>query len=75
MFTRVRDASKIALVHLARQLERWHFGLIDCQVHTVHLASLGAREIPRADFARRLQELVDYPGVTGRWQLDNDLAQ
>jgi leucyl/phenylalanyl-tRNA--protein transferase len=75
MFTRVADASKIALAHLVRQLERWEFGLIDCQVHTGHLASVGAREIPRADFMRKLQELVNYAGVTGCWELDDDLAQ
>jgi leucyl/phenylalanyl-tRNA--protein transferase len=75
MFTHAADASKIALVHLVRQIERWHFGMIDCQLHTRHLASLGAREIPRADFMRKLQELVDYPGVTGHWELDDDLAQ
>ena len=75
MFTRAADASKIALVHLARQLERWRFGMIDCQMHTAHLASLGAREIPRADFVRKLQDLVNYAGVTGRWELDDDLAQ
>jgi len=75
MFTHAAGASKIALVHLVRQIERWHFGMIDCQMHTRHLASLGAREIPRADFMRKLQELVDYPGVTGHWELDDDLAQ
>ena len=75
MFTHAADASKIALVHLVRQIEHWHFGMIDCQLHTRHLASLGAREIPRADFMRKLQELVDYPGVTGHWELDDDLAQ
>jgi leucyl/phenylalanyl-tRNA--protein transferase len=75
MFTRVADASKIALVHLARQLERWQFGMIDCQMHTPHLGSLGAREIPRANFMRKLRELVNYPQITGRWKLDLDLAQ
>jgi leucyl/phenylalanyl-tRNA---protein transferase len=75
MFTHAADASKIALVHLVRQIERWHFGMIDCQLHTRHLASLGAREIPRTDFMRKLQELVNYPGVTGHWKLDDDLAQ
>jgi leucyl/phenylalanyl-tRNA--protein transferase len=75
MFTHAADASKIALVHLVRQIERWHFGMIDCQMHTRHLASLGAREIPRANFMRKLQELVDYPGVRGRWELDDDLAR
>ena len=58
MFTRVPDASKIAFVHLVRQLEQWGFGLIDCQMRTDHLASFGAREIPRTDFAARLAELL-----------------
>ncbi len=60
MFTREPDASKIAFVHLVRQLEGWGFGLIDCQMRTDHLASFGAREIPRADFAARLSELLHY---------------
>ena len=50
MFSRVSDASKVALVSLARQLERWGMPVIDCQMSTSHLASLGARDIPRADF-------------------------
>ena len=74
MFTRVRDASKIALVHLARQLERWHFGLIDCQMHTSHLQSMGGRELARADFMRALKELVNYPQLFGHWEFDRDLV-
>jgi len=73
MFTRVADASKIALAHLARQLERWNFGLIDCQMSTPHLVSLGAREIARVDFMRSLAELVNYPTRTGTWRFDDDL--
>ncbi|MCU0803674.1 MAG: leucyl/phenylalanyl-tRNA--protein transferase [Burkholderiales bacterium] len=68
MFSRARDASKIAFVHLARFLAGRGFELVDCQMHTAHLESLGAREIPRADFARRVAELVDYPEPPGRWQ-------
>lgn len=60
MFTRVRDASKIALVHLVRRLQAAGYGMIDCQMETAHLASLGARPIPRAEFARRLRELIDW---------------
>jgi leucyl/phenylalanyl-tRNA--protein transferase len=60
MFSNVTDASKIALVYLARQLARWDFGMIDCQMNTPHLASFGAREIPRAEFEKRLAKLVDY---------------
>ena len=75
MFTRATDASKIALAHLARQLSRWRFGMIDCQMYTPHLATLGAREMPRAEFIRKLQELVNCAYVPGRWTLDLDLAQ
>jgi leucyl/phenylalanyl-tRNA--protein transferase len=73
MFTRVPDASKIALAHLARQLERWRYGMIDCQMKTAHLARFGAREVPRADFMRKLSILVNYPPVSREWSLDNDL--
>ena len=72
MFTRATDASKIALAHLARQLARWGFGLIDCQMQTAHLASLGAREIPRAEFVRQLKVLVNCKPPHS-WQFDNDL--
>jgi len=70
MFSTATDASKIALVALVRQLERWGFGMIDCQMNTGHLASLGAREIPRGEFTRRLQELVHYPAVPAPWRLE-----
>jgi leucyl/phenylalanyl-tRNA--protein transferase len=70
MFARVTDASKVAFVALVRQLLGWQFGLIDCQMKTAHLASFGAREIPRAEFARRLTGLVDYEPIPGPWRLD-----
>ena len=73
MFSRASDASKAALVHLARQLERWQFGLIDCQMSTPHLESLGAREMARKDFMRALTELVNYPTRLGKWHFDDDL--
>ena len=72
MFTRSTDASKIALAFLARQLQRWQFGMIDCQMNTAHLASLGAREVPRADFLRELKVLVNCEPPHS-WQFDNDL--
>jgi len=72
MFSKASNTSKIALAHLARQLDRWQFGMIDCQMNTPHLASLGAREIPRSEFIARLQELVHYAPVT-HWQFDADL--
>jgi leucyl/phenylalanyl-tRNA---protein transferase len=70
MFSREPDASKVALVRLARQLRRWQFGLIDCQMETPHLASLGARTIPRAGFTARLAELVNLPHHPGPWHFD-----
>jgi leucyl/phenylalanyl-tRNA---protein transferase len=69
MFARLTDASKVAFVHLVRQLEAWNFGLIDCQMRTEHLARFGAREIPRAEFATRLEPLVEWPPVSGRWTI------
>jgi leucyl/phenylalanyl-tRNA--protein transferase len=73
MFSRVSDASKVALAHLVRQLARWEFELIDCQMSTAHLASLGAREIPRRDFLARVDRLVRQPAAPGPWRLDADL--
>jgi leucyl/phenylalanyl-tRNA--protein transferase len=70
MFSRESDASKVALVRLARQLERWRFGLIDCQMETPHLASLGARTVPRTEFTARLSELVNLPHRPGPWHFD-----
>jgi leucyl/phenylalanyl-tRNA--protein transferase len=77
MFTRVRDASKMAMVHLVRRLERQRYGMIDCQMHTRHLASLGARAIPRGEFSLRLRELVDYAVTPMKWdapETENDVA-
>lgn len=59
MFHHARDASKIALVHLVARLREAGFGLMDCQMQTSHLASLGAREISRDEFLGRLQCLVE----------------
>jgi leucyl/phenylalanyl-tRNA--protein transferase len=70
MFARVSDASKIAAAHLARFLGEWGFGMIDCQMNTSHLASLGAREISRDDFLRRVQDLTAVPPLCGRWPAD-----
>jgi leucyl/phenylalanyl-tRNA--protein transferase len=70
MFSREPDASKVALVRLAQQLQQWAFGLIDCQMETAHLASLGARTMPRAAFTARLEELVNLPHRPGPWNFD-----
>jgi leucyl/phenylalanyl-tRNA---protein transferase len=73
MFTRAVDASKVSLAHLAQQLARWRFGMIDCQMQTSHLESMGARTISRRDFLAALSELINYPTPTGPWRLDDDL--
>jgi leucyl/phenylalanyl-tRNA---protein transferase len=73
MFAWATDASKIAFVHLARQLQAWHFGMIDCQMSTPHLATLGAREVPRREFSARLAELVKLPDRIGTWRLSMDM--
>jgi len=70
MFSREPDASKIALVRLAQQLQQWEFGMIDCQMETVHLSSMGARTMPRAAFVTRLAELVNLPHRPGPWTFD-----
>lgn len=59
MFSRVSDASKVALVGLAQQLEALNFIMIDCQVYSDHLASLGAQEIERDEFLSLLKQGVN----------------
>lgn len=73
MFSRRADASKIALAHLVAQLRRWDFALIDCQMPTAHLASLGARLIARTEFAARLARATAAPARLGPWRFDADL--
>jgi leucyl/phenylalanyl-tRNA--protein transferase len=75
MFARQTDASKVALVHLVHQLRRWGFELIDCQMTTSHLASLGAREEPRALFNQQLSRLVRLDPIPGPWRVESDLTQ
>lgn len=67
MFARSADASKIALVALVAHLKSADFRLVDCQMRTRHLESLGAREIPRRRFSRLLEELIHYPRSPGTW--------
>ena len=66
MFCRETDASKVALAHLARYLEQTGFTMIDCQMTTAHLASLGGQEIPRTEFSRRVRQ-GSLDARPGRW--------
>jgi leucyl/phenylalanyl-tRNA--protein transferase len=67
MFSRATDASKVALVRLVEFLRQRGYPIIDCQMSTPLLASLGAREIPRRAFLRELSALVDYDEPPGPW--------
>lgn len=68
MFARKSDASKVAFVHMVRLLESMRFQLIDCQVTTSHLKSLGAREVARSEFLSRLSKaVVEDAGHCGSW--------
>jgi leucyl/phenylalanyl-tRNA---protein transferase len=71
MFSRATDASKIALAHLARYLERRGFAVIDCQMKTAHLASLGAREIRRRELAHGLETWTTEGRGPGKWPRDD----
>jgi leucyl/phenylalanyl-tRNA--protein transferase len=70
MFARATDASKVALVKLVERLKGADYQLIDCQQATPHLASMGAREIPRKAFAQLVQESIQYPPSGQRWAPD-----
>jgi len=70
MFSRAADASKIALCHLARQLLSWDFWLIDCQIANPHLSSMGAVDVPRAEFIRLVEKNAHQPTRKGPWSLD-----
>ena len=73
MFARTSDASKIAFVYLVRQLQRWRFELIDCQMNTAHLARFGAAEISRSEFIRYLDvEVTQSPPL---WRFDIDIIE
>jgi len=73
MFSKVSDSSKVALATLCQQLSRWNMPLIDCQVHSDHLASLGALEIPRPEFISHLNTLIKQPPPSLPWVLDADI--
>ena len=75
MFSRESDASKAAFAHLVLQLSRWDYGLVDCQVRTGHLVSLGAEEISRSEFTARLDTLTSRDGDRGKWTFDHDLVR
>lgn len=70
MFSRMSDASKVALAHLTRYLESRNYAVIDCQMTTRHLVSLGAQEIPRREFCARIEAAVREGDPPGAWPRD-----
>jgi leucyl/phenylalanyl-tRNA--protein transferase len=69
MFHRVSDASKAAFAFAVESLKQWGYRLIDCQVYTDHLASLGAREISRAEFIGLLDEYCGQSAAPTAWRM------
>lgn len=74
MFADVSDASKIAFVTLLGNLVDWGFDLVDCQVHTEHLARFGAEAWPRHRFLEALRRSLEAPTRKGPWRLSLDAA-
>lgn len=70
MFADRPDASKVAFVAAVDWLRSHGISLVDCQVRTEHLVSLGAREIPRDDFLERLSAALEARTLRGRWSLE-----
>jgi len=73
MFSRVRDSSKIALATLCQQLNQRGYPLIDCQVYSQHLESLGAQEISRDDFIVQMKQLCQQQQEP--WDSFNDASE
>jgi len=67
MFHTKTDASKVAFVSLVEQLTNWGYQLIDCQVHTKHLASFGAVNCDRSHFVKLLNQYCDVPANKSAW--------
>ncbi|MEQ1582207.1 MAG: leucyl/phenylalanyl-tRNA--protein transferase [Steroidobacteraceae bacterium] len=67
MFSLERDASKVALSRLCEELIARDYAVIDCQMTTPHLLSLGARTVPRADYLARLAAAGAWPDQPGAW--------
>lgn len=72
MFTRVDDASKAVLINAVDYLRARSFELIDCQVRSDHLRTLGATTLPRREFLGHLKRLCARPGEPGNWRRDHE---
>lgn len=68
MFSAATNGSKVALLALCHAMRDWDWPLLDAQVASDHLYTLGAREMPRADFCAAVDTLVRLPGRDGSWR-------
>ncbi len=68
MFTRISNASNVALVKLVEYLAALSFDMVDCQVRTEHMIRFGAREVPRDRFLQQLNESLGKQTIKGKWQ-------
>lgn len=70
MFSRERDTSKMALIALAYHLQKWQFTLMDCQIESTHLTSMGAENISRAVYIKTLRQ---SQAINAHWKVDPDI--
>lgn len=74
MYSRQSDASKVALAYLVRHLKHWGYPLIDCQLTSPHIISLGAETIPRKAFIQHVKLWTDIAGHPSPWSTNPDLV-
>ncbi|MCP4408029.1 MAG: leucyl/phenylalanyl-tRNA--protein transferase [Gammaproteobacteria bacterium] len=73
MFSHESDSSKVALIYLLRHLQTWGYPLIDCQLSSPHIDSLGAEPMPRNQFIKHLNDHCDLPGHPSPWTVNTRL--
>lgn len=74
MFSKTSNASKVGFTYLVKQLAVWGFKLVDCQVSSEHLISLGAVEVSRKEFGAYLERYIDSNTTCQQWQFQSDLV-
>lgn len=74
MFSMEKNASKVVLIRLCAWLQKRGFELFDCQIFSPHLARMGAEEMSRVEFLRRLESGLEKPTIRGKWDATNDFS-
>ena len=72
MFAKASNASKAAYIALCHQLTTWQFNMVDCQMPTPHLQSLGGKIVAREPFLQQLAKDIQHATLRGQWQFDDD---